>query len=278
MRREIFIGDIQGCWDCLARLLDKLRFDPAADRLCLAGDLVNRGGKSLKVLRKISALGEPHFSVLGNHDLHLLAYWHMHPRVRKRNPEFERVLDHAGGERVLNWLRSQPVFWTDDDRRIALVHAGVDPRWDRATARACAAELEHALRGPAFGKLIDHMYGNRPDRWEPDQKHGTRLRTITNVLTRMRFARADGRLDFSSSGDLSRAPRGYKPWFEHLHPDWRDWTLVFGHWSMLGFHRRRNPAGTGEIVCLDSGCVWGGQLTALMVEPGQRRFVQVDCG
>jgi len=273
-RRIIHIGDIQGCWDSLARLLDRLKFDPSADRLALAGDLVNRGGKSLKVLRKISALGAPHFSVLGNHDLHLLAYWRMHPRVRKRNPEFEKILHHADGERVLEWLRRQPVLWFNDEQRIALVHAGIEPRWDRATAEACAAELEQALSGKRFDKFIEHMYGNVPARWKPDQKRYVRLRTITNVLTRMRFVTADGRLDFKSSGEMHRAPRGCRPWFELLHPDWRDWTIVFGHWSLLGYHVHNR----GQAVCLDSGCVWGGQLTAMVVEGDDRRIVQLDCG
>jgi len=272
-RRRIFIGDIQGCWDDLDRLLDKLRFDPAADRLCLAGDLVNRGGKSLKVLRQISALGKPHFSVLGNHDLHLLAYWHMHPDVRKPNPEFERILEHADGPRVLEWLRGQPLLWFDAPRRIALVHAGIDPRWTRAGALACAREVEAALRGDRFGRFIDNMYGNSPDRWMPEQKRFTRLRTITNVLTRMRFVRADGRLDFSSSGDMRSPPRGYRPWFELLDPDWRGWSVVFGHWSLLGYHVHAD----GQAICLDSGCVWGGCLTALVVDDEHRRVVQLDC-
>lgn len=270
--RDIYVGDLQGCWKPFRRLLDRLSFDPAADRLCLAGDLVNRGGKSLKVLREIVALGEPHFSVLGNHDLHLLAYAHHWPRPRKSNREFEAILEHRDGERVLAWLKRQPLLWLNDDDRIALVHAGVDPRWDRTQARACAAEVEKVLPGPKFGKFIDHMYGDRPPRWEPDQPRFTRLRTITNVLTRMRFARADGTLDFDSSGDMRKPPKGFRPWFELLHADWRKWSIVFGHWSLLGYHDH-----AGRAVCLDSGCVWGGCLTALVVEDGKRRIVQQDC-
>lgn len=274
MARTIFIGDIQGCWDGLARLLDRLRFDPVSDRLALAGDVVNRGGKSLKVLRFVSALGAPHFSVLGNHDLHLLAYWQMQDRIRKRNLEFDRILEHADGERVLDWLRRQPLLWLDPDSRIALVHAGIDPRWDRATAQACADELQQVLRGPKFGRFIDNMYGNKPDRWKPDQKRYTRLRTITNVLTRMRFADSSGRLELDSSGDLENSPKGYRPWFELLHRDWDGWSVVFGHWSLLGYYEHRS----GRAICLDSGCVWGRELTALVVEDGRRSIVQVDCG
>jgi len=270
-RRHVFIGDLQGCWDAFQRLLDRIAFDPAADRLCLAGDLVNRGGKSLKVLRQVRGLGDPHFTVLGNHDLHLLAYWQNHPRVRKKNPEFEKILDHAEGPLVLEWLRQQPVLWTDDALKIALVHAGVDPRWDRARARACADELESLIRGPHFDRFIDNMYGNRPVRWKPDQKRLVRARTLTNVFTRMRFARSDGKLELESSGDLNRRPKGYQPWFELIHPDWSDWTVVFGHWSMLGHYDN------GQVLCLDSGCVWGGSLTAWIVEEDRRRIERIDC-
>lgn len=277
-RRDIYIGDLQGCWQPFARLLDKLGFDPASDRLCMAGDLVNRGGKSLKVLRRMIELGEPHFTVLGNHDLHLLAYAHMYPNVRKPNPEFEKVLDHAAGDRILEWLRNQPLLWLNEEDRIGLVHAGIDPRWDTKQARESAAEVEKALRGPDFGKFIDNMYGNRPEAWAPDQKRFTRLRTATNVLTRMRFVDAFGRLDFESSGDMKNPPKGCRPWFELLDPSWRDWSVVFGHWSMLGYHEHKpRDCDNARAICLDSGCVWGGQLTALVVEDGERSIVQVEC-
>jgi len=275
-RRDIYIGDIQGFWEPFKRLLDKLAFDPARDRLCLAGDLVNRGGKSLKVLRRIVALGEPHFSVLGNHDLHLLAYAHMHPQVRKPNPEFEKILNHAEGDRILQWLRAQPLLWLNEADRIALVHAGIDPRWDPARARKSAAEVEQALVGKKFGKFIDNMYGNEPDRWSADQKRFVRLRTATNVLTRMRFARDDGRLDFKSSGDMNNPPKGFRPWFEMLDNSWRDWSVVFGHWSMLGYFDYKT-GDHSQAICLDSGCVWGGCLTALVVEDNSRQIVQEEC-
>ena len=271
--RDIYIGDLQGCWKPFARLLDRLGFEPASDRLCMAGDLVNRGGKSQRVLQEMVRLGPRHFTVLGNHDLHLLAYAHAHPNVHKTNPEFERVLEHADGERIIEWLRNQPLLWLNEADRIALVHAGIDPRWDPAQARASAKEVEQALRGKKFGKFMDNMYGNDPDHWGPRQKRFIRLRTTTNVLTRMRFARPDGRLDFKSPGDVKKPPKGYRPWFELLDDSWADWSIVFGHWSMLGHHDHDN----GRAICLDSGCVWGGALTALVVEAGQRSVVQVDC-
>lgn len=271
MRRLIFIGDLQGCAGAFERLLERLRFDPAGDRLCLAGDLVNRGGESLAALKTVADLGEPHFTVLGNHDFHLLAYAHYHPDVRKPNREFEAVLAHLDGERLLDWLRRQPVLWTEPDRRLALVHAGLDPRWDGATAAACARELEEVLRGPHLGDFLERMYGDKPRRWQPDLPRWQRLRAITNVFARIRFCDESGRLELRGSGDLADPPSGCRPWFELMHPDWDDWTVVFGHWSLLGFHR------IGNAVCLDSGCVWGGELTAMVVEGDERRFVQVDC-
>ncbi|MGK7294829.1 MAG: symmetrical bis(5'-nucleosyl)-tetraphosphatase [Candidatus Wenzhouxiangella sp. M2_3B_020] len=271
--RDIYVGDLQGCWKPFARLLDKLSFDPVADRLCIAGDLVNRGGKSLKVLREFVKLGEPHFSVLGNHDLHLLAYARAWPKVRKRNAEFDRILEHADADRIVAWLKRQPLLWFNEADRIALVHAGIDPRWDRAQARSCAAEVEKAVRGPKFEKFIDNMYGDKPARWEPGQKRFTRLRTTTNVLTRMRFARPDGTLDLDSTGDIQRPPKGFSPWFELLDADWRDWSIVFGHWSLLGYHDHDG----GRAICLDSGCVWGGCLTALVVTGDEHRIVRQDC-
>ncbi|MEM7052973.1 MAG: symmetrical bis(5'-nucleosyl)-tetraphosphatase [Pseudomonadota bacterium] len=271
MSRKIFVGDIQGCNDALQRLLEKVQFDPIADKLCMAGDLVNRGGKSLKVLRFMSSLGAPHFSVLGNHDLHLLAYAHGYPKVRKPNIEFEKVLNHSAGDAIINWLKQQPIIWFWKKRQIALVHAGVDPRWTREQTLACAQELQSALRGDKFGKLMENLYGDVPDHWSPDQKKFVRLRSITNVFTRMRFAKRNGRVKLNASGGLRNQPKGYRPWFELLHEDWNGWHIVFGHWSMLGLYQNQ------QVTCLDSGCVWGGALSALLVEGKQRQIIQYSC-
>ena len=270
-RRHIFIGDVQGCNDALDRLLDRIGFDPAADKLCMAGDLVNRGGKSLKVLRLMSSLGTPHFSVLGNHDLHLLAYAHGYPRVRKPNPEFERILNHPSGDQVIDWLKQQPVLWLWEKRKIALVHAGIDPRWTREQAAACADELQTVLRGEKFGRLMDNLYGDVPDHWSADQKKFVRLRSATNVFTRMRFAKPNGRIKLNASGGLRNQPKGYKPWYGLLNADWNDWHIVFGHWSMLGLYQ------SDQVTCLDSGCVWGGSLSALIIKGKQREIIQVKC-
>ncbi|AKS40726.1 symmetrical bis(5'-nucleosyl)-tetraphosphatase [Wenzhouxiangella marina] len=275
MKRQIFIGDVQGCAGPLERLLDRLDFDPARDRLRFAGDLVNRGGDSLATLRLIRSLGKSAMSVLGNHDLHLLAYAHHHPRVRKHNKEFEAIMAAEDGPELLAWLARQPMFWKHDRRRLALVHAGVDPRWGpEATARR-AAEVEHALkRDPE--RFFAHMYGDRPRRWKPGRSPLANLRCITNVMTRMRFCDPKGRLNFGAKGSIKQAPKGCRPWFDFLHRDWQGWTLVFGHWSMLGLFQNE------QVIGLDSGCVWGGALTALVIDDevpvSERRLVSIGCG
>ena len=270
MKRQIFIGDIQGCGSALARLLEQLDFDPAADCLRFAGDLVNRGGESLETLRLVYSLGKSAMSVLGNHDLHLLAYANRYPKVSKTNPEFEAILEAPDGSELLAWLRSCPLFWKSDKRRLAMVHAGVDPRWGPVDSQARARELEAAVAAdPAH--FFDHMYGDRPRRWKPDQPYDSRMRAITNVFTRMRFCDAHGRLDFDSKGNPDNVPRGFRPWFEHLHPDWKGWRLIFGHWSLLGYYHDE------YVTCLDTGCVWGKQLTALVVDGDDQRIEALDC-
>lgn len=269
MKRQIFIGDVQGCLEPLKRLLDRVGFDPACDRLRFAGDLVNRGGSSLATLRLVHSFGSAAMTVLGNHDLHLLAYSHHYPRVRKKNPEFEEILDAPDGEQLLAWLQRQPLMWKSEKRRIALVHAGVDPRWGPVEASQRAQEVEAALSHDAE-HYFAHMYGDRPRRWKPGQPHQSRMRAITNVMTRMRFCDANGRLELQAKGSLKSVPRGFRPWFDFLHPDWTDWTIVFGHWSMLGLFQ--NP----RVCGLDTGCVWGGSLTALVVDEQRREIITVD--
>lgn len=268
MSRRIFIGDLQGCCKPLEKLLDKLCFDPASDHLYLAGDLVNRGGESLAALRLVHSLRETSTTVLGNHDLHLLAY--ARGEYGKVNAEFDEILDDALGPELLDWLRYRPLIWLDEGAELAMVHAGVDPRWNPAMARACAGEVERAL-AQAPERFFACMYGDEPERWHADLAVEERLRTITNVLTRMRFCSGDGRLDLSTKGGADNAPPGFAPWFQHLHSDWSGWTLVFGHWSQLGLYE------AGGVVCLDSGCVWGGALSALVVEGDERYVESVDC-
>lgn len=270
MKRQIVIGDVHGCMDALARLLDQVGFDPNADRLRFVGDLVNRGGQSLEVVRFVSGLGEAAESVLGNHDLALLRYAHQKPRQRKKNLEFDSILKAEDGEALLDWLRTRPLFWKNDTHRLAVVHAGIDPRWGVAMTKARADELAHALTTEP-GVFFEHMFGNSPRRWRPHQPHFKRLRAMTNVFTRMRFCDASGRLEFDAKGDPNKPPKGFLPWWVHRHPEWKDWTVVFGHWSVLGLMEKK------RVVCLDSGCAWGGSLSALISDPDnkQRRIVSV---
>lgn len=268
MARRVFIGDLQGCCTPLERLLEKLRFDPARDRLFLAGDLVNRGGESLAALRLVHSLREVSTTVLGNHDLHLLAY--ARGLLEKSNAEFDEILDDECAGALLDWLQHRPLIWFDQAAGLAMVHAGVDPRWGPLQARECAAEVERAL-ADSPDAFFANMYGDEPDRWEADLPEAERLRTITNVMTRMRFCSPGGRLDFATKAGPENAPPGFAPWFQYLHPDWQTWTLVFGHWSQLGFYEGSNA------ICLDSGCVWGGSLTALVVDEQGRSIERLAC-
>jgi bis(5'-nucleosyl)-tetraphosphatase (symmetrical) len=266
MKRQIFIGDVHGCRGALARLLDKLRFDPASDRLRFVGDLVNRGGESLEVLRLVKSCGKAAMTVLGNHDLHLLAYAHGCAPLRlRRNKEFEAILGASDGADLLSWLQRQPLFWTNAKRGLALVHAATDPRWGPSQTAERAAELEYALKTEPK-KFFSHMYGDTPRRWRPNQPHYKRLRAATNVLTRTRFCDPHGRLALKAKSDPGEVPKGFRPWFDYLHADWRDRLLVFGHWGMLGLMI------TERVACLDSGCFYGGRLTAL-VDDGETRSV-----
>lgn len=270
-KRYIFIGDVQGCIKPLKRLLKKLKFDPASDRLLFCGDLVNRGGGSLAVLRLVSSFGKSAFTVLGNHDLHLLAYAARHPDGQPRNPEFDAILKAPDSPALLDWLRGQPLMWWNKKHKLALVHAGVDPRWSPKRARASAKVVEKVLAGDDHARFFEKMYGNNPRRWKPGLSKWKRLRVITNVFTRMRFCDPEGRLDFENKGKPGTAEPGYHPWFHYLHPKWAGWTLVFGHWSALGFYT------DGHVIGLDTGCVWGGALTALVIEGENREVIKVDC-
>jgi len=260
VKRQIVIGDVHGSFDALERLLDKVRFDPTEDRLRFVGDLVNRGGQSLEVLRFVYGLGEGAETVLGNHDLALLRYAHQKPRQRKKNPEFNAIVKADDGQDLLDWLRTRPLFWKNRTHGLAVVHAGIDPRWGVAATEARAQELAHALATEPKA-FFEHMFGNRPRRWRPHQPHFKRLRAITNVFTRMRFCDADGRLELDAKGNPNKPPKGFAPWWVHRHPEWQDWTVVFGHWSTLGLMVKK------RVICLDSGCAWGGALTALISDP-----------
>lgn len=263
------IGDVQGCHAELLRLLDKLRFDPARDRVWLAGDLVNRGPDSLGVLRTAKALGEACICVLGNHDLHLLAVQHG-VRAPKSSDTFQDVLRAEDGAALLDWLRHRPLLHHDAGLGITLTHAGLPPEWDLSTAMRLAREVESVLRSEARQALFDGMYGNQPRRWSATHTGIDRWRYAINAFTRMRYCRADGWLDFKHNGRPGSQGEALMPWFRAPGRRSAGETLVFGHWSTLG--QIDEPG----IHALDTGCVWGGQLTAIRLDDGHFQRSQVD--
>jgi bis(5'-nucleosyl)-tetraphosphatase (symmetrical) len=253
------IGDVQGCYDELCRLLDLIGFDPAGDRLWFAGDLVNRGPRSLEVLRLVMGLGDLAVTVLGNHDLHLLAVAASEDRLKSHDTLAE-LLRAPDRTEILGWLRHRPLLHHDSGAGFTLVHAGLPPQWDLALARACAAEVEAMLRGPDHPEFFRHMYGNRPDRWSPSLSGWDRLRFITNCLTRIRFCDLDGRMALACKEAPGRQPPGYLPWFDVPGRASAELSIVFGHWAALGLHRQPG------IYAMDGGCVWGGTLAALRLD------------
>lgn len=266
MHRILAIGDLQGCDDALARLLDAARFDPSTDRAWFCGDLVNRGPDSLGTLRRVVALGDAAVSVLGNHDLHLLAVA-AGARRAHRSDTLREILDAPDAEALIHWLRHRPMAHHEAGH--LLVHAGVPAAWDAGRTVSLAAEVEAALRGPGWRDFLRDMYGNRPDAWDEGLAGIERLRVIVNALTRMRFVTPAGRMDFDTKDGSGPPPAGHVPWFDAPRTDPVGATVVFGHWSTLGLLLRE------DVIGLDTGCVWGGRLTG--IELGTRRLHQVAC-
>lgn len=256
------IGDVQGCYDELQQLLRELPFDRSRDRLWFVGDLVNRGPKSLEVLRFVRDLGERAVTVLGNHDLHLVAQHEGCERARK-DDTFGDVLDARDRHELVAWLRCRPMMHVEG--AYAMVHAGLLPQWSIDEALELGREVEQALTGPRYGEFLRNMYGSTPAQWHEALSGWDRLRVIVNAMTRMRFCDRQGRMDLHSTGTQPR--NGYLRWYEARPRDER--TIVFGHWSQLG---RVLQDG---ILGLDSGCVWGGALSALRLE--DRGLYEVPC-
>jgi bis(5'-nucleosyl)-tetraphosphatase (symmetrical) len=262
------IGDLQGCCDALDRLLAKIGFSASRDHLVVLGDLVNRGPQSLPTLERLRGLGNAATCLLGNHDLHLLALAH---GVRKPH-RFDTVGEIlASSERGawIDWLRQRPLAHTAQGW--LLVHAGVVPQWDAATTLQLAGEVQQQLRGTALPAFLNVMYGNEPARWQPDLAGAERWRFTVNVLTRIRYVSADGTLDFDSKEGADQAPAGLVPWFEAPDRRTEGTPIAFGHWSTLGLIDRP------DLIALDTGCVWGGQLSAMRIDGGRRELVQVQC-
>ncbi len=250
------VGDVQGCCDELVALLRKLGFDSSRDRLWFVGDLVNRGPRSLDVLRLVRELGDAAVTVLGNHDLHLLAIARGAAHLRPADRTLAPILEAPDRDALLDWLQARPLLHHDPALGITMVHAGLPPQWDIGLAARCAAELEAALGSEHSGRLFAAMYGNQPDRWDEHLQGTDRLRFITNALTRLRVCDASGRMLLKLKGPPAKMPAGAIPWFEVPGRRSAGARIVCGHWSALGYRD------AGDVLALDTGCVWGGALTA----------------
>ena len=263
------IGDIQGCCDELKALLKRCDFSADRDELWFVGDLVNRGPKSLETLRYVRALGVNATVVLGNHDLHLLALAYGSKRKFKDGDTLEEVLEAPDRDQLLEWLLGRPLAVFDEPRGDLLVHAGLVPEWTPRVAAKLAREVEAVLREDGR-TLFDAMYGNKPEKWSDSLRGMDRLRFVINAFTRMRFCRRDGTVDLKMKGKPGEQPADFLPWFDVPERQSRDVRVICGHWSTLGFRRRR------DLLALDTGCVWGGALTAVNLDV-EAEPIQLAC-
>ena len=260
------VGDIQGCFDSFMRLLERCAFDPKHDRLWLVGDLVNRGPRSLETLRFVRDLGPTAVAVLGNHDLSLLMAAEGFGK-RGKGDTFDEILAAPDRDELLGWLRHRPLCHVENQYR--MVHAGLLPQWTASEARSLAAEVEAALTAADWRESMSQMWGSEPASWRNELEGWPRLRVIVNAMTRMRFCSPDGAMDFRFKGEVAKAPAGCMPWFQVPGRRSADAVLVTGHWSALGLKVTTN------LMALDSGCLWGGSLSAIRFE--DRAIFQVDC-
>lgn len=259
------IGDVQGCYEPLMRLLDEIQFDERNDRLWFVGDLVNRGPESLAVLRFIKALPLKPRITLGNHDLHLLSRLYADKTWSNRDDTLQEIEQAHDAEELGNWLRQQSILYFDEQLNVAMTHAGIAPMWSLQEAKALANELETVLHGEQFRVFLTQMYGNQPDLWSWDLAGIERLRLICNYFTRMRFCDKQGRLIFHYKGTLEKAPADLYPWYDVPQRVPISADIIFGHWAAL---MGRSP--DSHIHAIDTGCLWGGQLTALRLQDKQR--------
>ena len=260
------IGDVQGCDDALGRLLAEIGFSPSTGRIVVLGDLVNRGPASLAVLRRLRGYGDAATCLLGNHDLHLLAVAHG-VRGLKRGDTVDDILDAPDRAAWLEWLRHRPL--AHREAGWLCVHAGLAPAWTGDDTLQLAAEVQAVLRSPALPAFLRQMYGDEPRRWHDALQGPDRWRFVVNALTRLRFCAADGTLEFKAKVGPDQAPPGFAPWFEIPGRRSAAEAIAFGHWSALGLVNRP------DLLALDTGCVWGGALTAVRVDGGRREVVQV---
>jgi bis(5'-nucleosyl)-tetraphosphatase (symmetrical) len=265
---DYLVGDLQGCCDAFERLLGEIGFSPSRDRLWVLGDLVNRGPCSLRTLERLRDLGDAATCLLGNHDWHLLAAAYG-VRPLHKSDTLDDVLRSPERAAWLEWLRRRPMI--AEAHGWLLVHAGLAPQWDRALAIELARDLERHLREAPLAEFLHGMFGNEPARWRDDLAGEERLRFALNVLTRIRYVHADGTLDFKAKDGRGPAPPGLYRWFEAPHRRHAGVRIAFGHWSTLGLLER------DDLMGLDTGCVWGGKLSAVRIDGGRREVVQVAC-
>jgi bis(5'-nucleosyl)-tetraphosphatase (symmetrical) len=266
------IGDIQGCFHAFTALLERLQFDAKRDRLWLVGDLINRGSGSLEVLRWCYQHQESLKIVLGNHDLHALAVVHNLKSAHKHDT-LQASIDAPDSDVLFTWLRHQPLMYIENDiagNHYVMVHAGLLPQWTIEKASQLASEVECALQADSYSDFLTNMYGNEPSRWHDDLAGISRQKTITNAMTRMRICTAQGEMEFEFKGELQDIPNGYTPWFDVPSRQSQASQIICGHWSALGLRQRDN------IHALDTGCLWGGQLTAMCLETGAITQVNHD--
>lgn len=257
------IGDIQGCYEPLRRLLDKINFDTASDRLWCCGDVVNRGGKSLEVLRLLHSMGDQLVITLGNHDFYLLSDNVRFADGNSKNREFRRVLEAHDRQQLLGWLQHQPLAFWSKEYRLLMIHAGVIPQWTAKKTRMYAREVQVALRSDESADFLSRVNKGKARRWKDVRNGIPRLRMITSILTRLRFCDASGKALWSASGPPGSQPEPYQAWFQHKQRATRDVRMVFGHWAALGLLIRK------RYIALDSGCVWGGRLSAYRLDDEQ---------
>lgn len=264
------IGDLQGCYDELMALLKQISYNPKKDQLWFAGDIVNRGPKSLECLEFVKSLGSKGKMVLGNHDFHLLAAYSGSPKALAKSDTLKSILNAHNVEELIDWLRHQPLMVTHPNLPIVMVHAGIPPQWTIPEALKYSQEIEKILQGKHWqSALTEHIYGNKPKQWDSFLQGWDRARYIINALVRMRFCSKTGRLEFDNKMPTSNNNTAYQPWFSHSNRKNKDYQIFFGHWSTLG------AIDAYQVHATDTGCLWGGQLTAYCLDTQKRHTL--DC-
>lgn len=267
------IGDIQGCFDELTALLAQINFNSDRDQLWFCGDLVNRGDKSLETLRFIKSLGSNAVAVLGNHDLHLLATACDHKKPGRKDT-FDAILQADDKAELLDWLRHLPLLHHDTENNITLLHAGIHPSWSINKATCLAKEIEHILRGDNYLNFFKHMYGDKPFVWDDALTGWSRYRFITNIFTRLRYCDANGKPSLNAKGAPGSQAKNLLPWYEVEARESRNDTIIFGHWSTLP---HAGISSINNAYAIDSGCLWGGSLTAMRIDSMPFEYFQFNC-